>query len=126
MGIEEGSLLSREAFTKLKGEGRECYFQGKLLLSRGRGEGGGEYFHLLSRVSLVSFLALSLVISLTRLLGSYSTMNEIHLASLRTLASQAGVMVDVVCAMRSILPAYHTSYHYAKAVFLSFIEQAGR
>ena len=53
-------------------------------------------------------------------------MNEIHLASLRTLASQAGVMVDVVCAMGSILPAYHTSYHYAKAVFLSFIEQAGR
>lgn len=72
------------------------------------------------------FLTLSLVISLTRLLASYSTMNEIHLASLRTLASQAGVMVDVVCAMRSILPVYHTSYHYAKAVFLSFIEQAGR
>ena len=54
MGIEGGSLLSREAFTKLKGGGREGYFQGKLLLSRGRGEGGGEYFRLLSRVSLVS------------------------------------------------------------------------
>ena len=68
----------------------------------------------------------SLVTSLAKLLATYSTMNEVHLASLRTLASQAGVMVDVVCAMESILPAYHTSYHYAKAVFLSFIEQAGR
>ena len=60
---------------------------------------------------------------LVRLLA---TMNEVHLASLHTLAFQAGVMMDVVCAMGSILPAYHTSYHYAKAVFLSFIEQAGR
>ena len=76
--------------------------------------------------SCVLFFTCSLVISLARLLASYSMMNKIHLASLRTLASQARVMVDVVCAMGSILPAYHTSYDYAKAVFLSFIEQAGR
>ena len=103
-------LLSGEAFT----------FKGK------RGRRRGVLSFAFKSQSCVIFLALSLVISLTRLLGSYSTMNEIHLASLRTLASQAGVMVDVVCAMRSILPAYYTSYHYAKAVFLSFIEQAGR
>ena len=108
MGIEGGILLSRDGR-------QQGLLQGSIHFQRS---------HLLSRVSLV--FTLSLVISLTRLLASYSTMNEIHLASLRTLASQAGVMVDVVCAMRSILPVYHTSYHYAKAVFLSFIEQAGR
>ena len=116
MGIEGGILLSRDGRHLLRGKGgSKGYFRGSIHFQRS---------HLLSRVSLV--FTLSLVISLTRLLASYSTMNEIHLASLRTLASQAGVMVDVVCAMRSILPAYHTSYHYAKAVFLSFIEQAGR
>ena len=71
-------------------------------------------------------LNFAFLISLVRLLDSYSTMNEVHLATLRLLASHAAVIVDVVCAMGSLLPSYHTSYCYAQTVFLSFIEQAGR
>jgi len=63
--------------------------------------------------------------SLVRLLGNYSIMNEAHLATLHLLASHAAVIVDVVCAMGSLVPTYRTSFCHAQNVFLSFIEQAG-
>ncbi len=53
-------------------------------------------------------------------------MEQVHLATLHSLASQASVMMDVVMAMGSLRPTYHTSYGYMESVFLSFIEQAGR
>ena len=74
----------------------------------------------------LNFHLSGLLISLVRLLGNYSIMNEVHLATLRLLASHAAVIVDVVCAMGSLVPTYRTSFCYAQNVFLSFIEQAGR
>ena len=53
--------------------------------------------------------------------------NEVHLATLRYLATQASVMMEVVFATgSSLLPVYQTSYSYVESVFLSFVEQAGR
>ena len=74
----------------------------------------------------LNFHLSGLLISLVRLLGNYSIMNEVHLATLRLLASHAAVIVDVVCAMGSLVPTYRISFCYAQNVFLSFIEQAGR
>ena len=66
------------------------------------------------------------VCSLTHACFGYSQMEEVHLVVLKTLASQASVMMDVACAMGTLLPAYLTSYKTIQSVFLSFIEQAGR
>ena len=45
---------------------------------------------------------------------------------LRSLASQASVIIEVVLAMGSILPAYTTSYNYIKSIFIEFVKQTGR
>lgn len=53
-------------------------------------------------------------------------MEHIHLATLHSLASRASIIMDVVIAVSSLLPAYQTSYSYMESVFLHFVEQAGR
>ena len=45
---------------------------------------------------------------------------------LRSLASQASVITEVVLAMGSILPVYTTSYNYIKSIFIEFVKQTGR
>ena len=49
-----------------------------------------------------------------------------HLSMLRSLASQASVITEVVLAMGSILPVYTTSYNYIKSIFIEFVKQTGR
>ena len=64
--------------------------------------------------------------SYKKALTSYTKVNKVHLSLLRSLASQASVITDVVLAMGSILPAYRTSYGYVKAIFVEFVKQTGR
>ena len=75
--------------------------------------GGERYFHFHS-------------CSYKKALTSYTKVNKVHLSLLRSLASQASVITDVVLAMGSILPAYRTSYGYVKAIFVEFVKQTGR
>jgi len=63
---------------------------------------------------------------LSKALSYYSLMSEVHLSVLRSLASRASVICDVVCAMGSLHCVYHTTFSSVQAVFLTFIEQAGR
>ena len=71
-------------------------------------------------VMFISFL------SFKKALASYTKVNKVHLSMLRSLASQASVITEVVLAMGSILPAYTTSYNYIKSIFIEFVKQTGR
>ena len=80
-------------------------------------------------VILVLFIpawCLFLSLSFKKALDSYTKVNKVHLSMLRSLASQASVIVEVVLAMGSILPAYTTSYNYIKSIFIEFVKQTGR
>lgn len=65
-------------------------------------------------------------LSFKKALASYTKVNNVHLSMLRTLASQASVITEVILAMGSILPAYRTSYNYIKSIFIEFVKQIGR
>lgn len=71
-------------------------------------------------------LYLSNIYSFKKALACYTKVNKIHLSMLRSLASQASVITEVVLGMGSILPAYKTSYNYIKSIFIEFVKQTGR
>ena len=79
-------------------------------------------------VILVLFIpawCLFLSLSFKKALASYTKVNKVHLSMLRSLASQASVIIEVVLAMGSILPAYMTSYNCIKSMF-EFVKKTGR
>ncbi len=76
--------------------------------------------------SVRALISLYCISRLSKAVSYYSLMSDVHLSVLRSLSSQASVVTDVVVAMGYLLPLYRTTFSSIQAVFLSFIEQAGR